>query len=135
MKSKVSFRIGSDELDPNVITTTLGIEADNAHRKGDPNTALSKKGKLIKYSPFSTGLWCIESKENEYAVLDHHIKSLLSLLVPMKAHLIEMQKKGYKMDMFCGVFTHEACQPGFLLSPSVMLQLGELGIELGICIY
>ena len=135
MKYHVSFRIGGDELDPLEITEILGIVPDLAHKKGDKNTTVSKKGKIIEFSPFSCGLWSIKSKNDEYADLEYHIKSLLILLYPLKDRLIELSNRGYKMDMFCGVFVHEVHQAGFSLSPDTLLKLGELSTELGICIY
>jgi len=135
IKYKVSFRIGGDMLDPIEITNILGIPADRSHRKGDANTSISKKGKIIHYSSFGTGLWALETKEDETAVLECHIKSLLAILYPLKDKLKEINQKGYKMDIFCGVFTYDAPQPGFDLSSETLLQLGELNIALGMCIY
>ena len=131
----VSFRIVDDELDHSEITEMLKITADKAHRKGDPNTSISKKGKTIYYSPYSTGLWSKNSSEKEHETLEHHIKSLLLILYPLKNELSELTSRGYKLDMFCGAFVHGVHQPGFDISSNTLLQLGELGIKLGICIY
>jgi len=131
----VSFRIGDDKLDPLEVTEMLGIVPDIAHRKDAPNTSISKKGKLIEFAPFNTGLWCINSKIGECEDLEHHLKSLLLLLYPLRDKLAGLTGRGYKMDMFCGAFTHEAGKPGFSINPSVLLQMGEMNIEFGICIY
>jgi hypothetical protein len=134
-KYSVSFRIRNDNLDTLEITEMLGIKPDKAHRKGDPNTARSKKGKLIEFSPYNTGLWCIDSKEEEFSSLKYHLGSLLSILLPLKNELLELSNKGYKMDLFCGVFTHGTHQCGFNIDADVLFMLGELNIELNICIY
>ena len=135
VKYKVGFRISDDNLDPSELTKVLQLTPDKAHRKGDPNTYVSKRGKLINYSPFNTGLWAIYSHEEECAVLEQHIKSLLLRLYPLKDLLAELTGRCYKMDMFCGAFTCEAHQPGFEISSDILLQLGELNIALGVCIY
>jgi len=135
IKYKASFRIGDDKLDPPEISEMLGIIPDEAHRKGDPNTKVSKKGKLIEFAPFSTGLWSIKSKVGEHEDLEHHIQSLISQLYPLKDKLVELSNRGYKMDMFCGAFTEAFGQAGFGISSDTLLKLGELNIELGVCIY
>ena len=134
-KYSAFFRIGDDNLDPLEITKLLRINPDKAHKKGDPSTMQSKKGKPVVFSPFSTGLWGISSTEGEYIDLECHIRNLLSKLYPLKDELIELSKRGYKMDMFCGAFTHEVHQPGFKINPDVLFMLGELNIELSVCIY
>jgi len=135
VKYMVGFRIGDDNLDPSKLTEVLRLAPDKAHRKGDPNTSVSKRGKVINYSPFNTGLWAINSHEDEYATLEQHLRSLLSVLYPLKDNLIKLAESGYKMDMFCGVFTREAHQPGFEISSDILVQLGELKISLAMCIY
>jgi len=135
LKHNVCFRIVADELDPLEITAMLGITPSKAHRRGDPNTSITKKGKVIEFSPFSTGVWLVYSDAEEHADLDYHLKSLLSLLYPLKVKLIELSQRGYSMDVFCGVFTHEAPQPGFDISSDSLRRLGELNISIGMCIY
>jgi len=131
---KVSFRICDDKLNPLEITELLGITPDLAHRKGDPNASISKKGKLIVYSPFSTGLWSIHAKEESNTDLEQQIKSLLSVLYPLKDSLLKLSRRGYKMDIFCGAFT-DASVFGFEIKPDTLLWLGELNIKLGLDIY
>jgi len=132
---KVSFRIGDDNLNPAELTEILKINPDKAHRKGDPHTSTSKKGKIIHYSPFRTGVWILNSREDEYVTLEQHLKSLLTLLYPLKDLLAEFTCRGYKMDIFCGAFVREVHQPGFDISSDMLTQLGELNISLGVCIY
>jgi hypothetical protein len=134
-KYSVCFRIIDETLDPVETTNKLCINPDRAHKKGDPNTAVNKKGKLITFAPFSTGTWIIDSREGEYEDLEHHITSLLHILYPLKDKLAELSAKGYRMDIFCGVFLHEADQPGFDIKSDVLLKMGELNIELGMCLY
>lgn len=135
LKSSVSFRIVDDNLDPLEITGMLGIEPYKAHRKGDPNTTVTKKGKIMEFSPHRFGVWLIRSKEVETATLEEHVKSLLALLEPAKDKLAELFDRGYKMDLFCGIFANSCHQPGFDIDHSVLKKLGELNITLGVCFY
>ena len=135
LKCQVSFRIYGDNLDPSEITNMLYIEPSISHKKNDPNTRVSKKGKLIQFSPYSSGLWSVSSKESQNAILEDHIKSLLILLEPVKDKLTELLNRGYKMDLFCGVFTHDCSQPGFNIDASILRRIGGLNISLGICFY
>ena len=135
VKYDVCFRIADDGLDPLEITAMLGIAPSKAHKKGDPNTSTTKKGKTIEFSPFSTGVWLIHSDVGEHADLEHHIRNLLFQLYPLKAELAELSQRKYRMDMFCGAFIYEAHQPGFDIKSDVLLQLGELNIAIGLSIY
>ena len=131
----VSFRIIDKELNPSEITALMGITPDIAYKKGDQNTKMSKKGKLIEFSPFSTGVWIIDSKEGKHLTLEHHFKSLIALLYPLKATLLDFSQRGYKMDMFCGIFLFDGTGASFEIDPNTLLQLGELNISMGVCYY
>jgi len=130
-----SFRIGDERLNPLEISNMLGLIPDKSHNKGDPNTSISKKGKVIHYSPFSSGLWSVESKEDKHLNLIHHLRGLLRVLSPLKDKLAELHSRGYRIDMFCGIFIHDGACPGFDIEADILLLLGELNIDLGICIY
>ena len=55
----------------------IGVEPDMSHKKGDPNVKITKKGKIIEYSPFNAGVWSINTTENENIVLESHIQDEL----------------------------------------------------------
>ena len=135
MECCVSFRIKGDSLDPQEITELLQVEPDTAHKKGDSNSRISNKGKLIEYSPFSSGLWAIDSKMDRTVPLEKHIMSILVMLQSSKVRLTELFSRGYEMDVFCGVFIRSCPQPGFDICSSVLQSLGELNISFGLCIY
>lgn len=134
-KCHISFRIYDDILDPMEITEMLCIEPEISHKKGDSNTSISKKGKLIKYSPYNSGMWSISSKEAENAIIEEHINNLLELLEPSKDKLAELFNRGYKMDLFCGLFAKGCSQPGLDIDSSTMRRLGELNISIAMCFY
>jgi len=117
------------------ITEMRGIEPDAFHRKGDPNTSISKKGKMIEHSPYSSGLWSINSTVTEDALIEDHIKSLILLLEPSSGKLEELQKRGYRMDLFCGLFAQGCHQPGLEIGANTLKRAGDLNLKIGICFY
>ena len=60
---------------------------------------------------------------------------ILLQLEPSKDALAELHERKYKMDLFCGLFSHGHPQLGFSINPSVLKRLGDLNIALGICFY
>jgi len=134
-KCRVAFRIQCDNLDPIEITEFLSIEPTESHKKGDPNTRVSKKGKLIIYSAYSSGLWCIDSKEPETTSLEEHIIGLLTVLEPLRANLLELSESGHKMDFYCGFFCKDCVQPGMEITSGTIKRIGDLNINFGVSFY
>ena len=134
-KCNVLFRLFDDKLEPLEITKMLCIEPDISHKKGDPNTRITKKGKVMEFSPHSVGMWGIYAKKEEGALLEEHIKSLLILLEPVKDKIAVLFSQGYKMDLFCGLFAQGCPQPGVGIDSSVLKRVGELNISIEMCFY
>lgn len=135
IKYKVSFRIIDDELDPAEVSCLLNIESSSSHKKGDPNKKISKKGREIEYSPFSTGLWGLDSSQESGVSIDFHIQSLLDKLEPVNEKLHILYERGYKFDIFCGVFIIDSAQPGIELDCDIIRKMADLKVSLGLCIY
>jgi len=134
-KCRVSLRICDNDLDPLEITEMLRVEPDAFHKKGDPNMQISKKGKQMEFSPYNSGLWSINSKEMDSATIGVHIKALLLILEPLKNELSILHNRGYKMDLFCGLFAQGCSQPGLELDASLLRRVGELNLRVGMCFY
>jgi len=135
MKYSVSFRIIADDLNPLEITQILGINPSISHIKGEQKTTITKKGKTLIFSPCKFGLWSINSLKEKCQSINSHLNYLLSILYPLKEKLLRLSEKGCSMDIYCGVFTHEVDQPGFIKEPEVLYKLGDLKITLGMSIY
>ena len=131
----VSFRIISDGLEPSEITSLLGIEPDKAHRKGDPNTSITKKGKVMHYAPFRFGVWRIESKLDKYCKLQDHLTNVIERLEPKKDILAKLKVDGFEMDFSCGYLFSEEDQPSIFLSNEMLKRMAGLGVDLGISLY
>lgn len=131
----VSFRIIGDDLEPDKITLLLGIKPDIAHKKGDSSTGKSKSGKIINYTPFKFGLWCINSKLDKYDRLQDHMLNILERIEPKKDVLVKLANEGFKMDFYCGYFFSTKDQAGISINNELLKRIAELGIDLGINLY
>jgi len=118
-----------------MVTDILGITPDQAHRKGEQNITITKKGKRIAAAPYRSGLWCIDSKADECGNFEHHIKSLMTLLYPLKKELLGLSDRGYQMDLYCSMFAYGIHQPGFDIEADTLFQMGELNIAMSMSIY
>lgn len=131
----VSIRIIGDGLDPNEITKLLNIEPSEAHKKGDENVKKSKSGKLMVFSPFDTGLWAYSSCEDKEVSLESHIKCLLTVFEPSWEKLKDICNRGYRIDLFCGVFSSSNGQTGISIGHDIIKKLSEVNISIDICYY
>jgi hypothetical protein len=126
---RASFRIMGDNLDPVEITELLGIQPSHSHKKGD-----SKKGTVIEFPPYPSGLWSIDSSAiPKTKELEEHLSYLLNILEPLKQQIEMLKKEGFKMDFFCGYFSE--IDSGIMLSSNVLKRLGELEVDLDVDIW
>lgn len=126
----VSFRIMGDELDPDWVSRVLKLKPTEAHRKGDARIAPAGRN----YSPFSEGLWCLNSKAKESAPLGEHLEGLLRELSPRKKDLSALRKKGFHQDIFIGVFSKDG-NSEFAIPLEMLKRLQELELEVDFDIY
>jgi hypothetical protein len=77
-------------------------------------------------------MWEYEAKpsneEREWQSLEQGLQTLLSMFASRLASLREYQQR-FKVSLFCGHFT-SSFNGGPTLSPSMLEQLGEFGVEL-----
>jgi len=131
----VSFRIIGNDLEPSEITMLLGMKADIEHKRGDTRTGISKSGKMIKYAPFNSGLWSIESNLDKYAGIQEHIMNLIGRIESKKDVLTRLNNDGFKMDFYCGYFFSITNQAGIRLTKELLKIVAELGIDLNVDLY
>jgi hypothetical protein len=127
-----SFRIISDLLDTNDLTSRLGIRPDYSHMKGQPNNRVTKSGKVIVGPVHKTGIWTINSELPESSSLEEHLTFLLETLEPMGDEVKKLSKEGYRVDFYCGCFFKAGTQGGFDLSPEILERMGRMGISLAV---
>jgi hypothetical protein len=127
-----AFRIISDKLDTDQITSLLGIKPDHSHQKGESNNRRSKSGKIIIGPAHRTGIWSISSHLPETSSLEKHLISLLDRLNPVGDRVKLLSSEGYRVDIFCGYFFKQGVQGGFDINPEVLERMGKMGINLAI---
>jgi hypothetical protein len=130
-----SFRIIDNDLDPEQISSLLGIKPDHSHRKGEPNNKRTKSGKVIIGHPYKTGIWNINSNLPETSSLEEHLNSLLDRLEPVGDKIKQLSIEGYRVDFYCACFTEHEFQGGFDVGPDILERMGRMGIILGISTY
>ena len=102
-KYSIALRIYGETLNPENITRDLMIEPDTQHKKGDVFTVRSKRGKKIGDVHYKNGMWGrnFEIQEKDF------INSLEKIYNPLKVYkekFLKYKEKGYKIDLFCGIW-------------------------------
>jgi len=131
----VSFRIMGDGVEPSELTALLGVMPTKAHKKGDANTSKTKKGKIITYAPFTSGLWCLDSQLDKTSSLNDHIINIIDDIEPKKDVLLMLKEKGFEIDFYCGYFFSSSAQAGISLSNDILERMSKLGIDFNLSLY
>jgi hypothetical protein len=127
-----AFRIISDRLNPDQISSLLGIKPDHSHKKGEANNKRSNSGKIIVGPKHKTGLWSFYSSLPETSSLEEHLTSLLDRLDSVGDKIKQLSTEGYRVDIFCGYFFNHGVQSGFDISSKTLERMGKIGINLAI---
>lgn len=122
----VSFGLHGEALDPAHVTSTLGLDPDHAHAKGD------LRGGPRDTCPYTAGSWVLHSRLPEASPLDEHLRDLLDRLVPPVVH--KLLREGLAASLRVGCFV-EGDQEGTTVTADTLRRIRELGAELGITIY
>jgi hypothetical protein len=130
-RCEVSLRICGDDLDPDEITSLMGVMPTRSHRRGE--AIVSSNGKHSRIC--KRGIWSIkyEPIADSDADLESTIMSLLSQL-PSETSVWSSLSAKYEIDLFCGLFL-EAPNRGLTLSAKLLKCLGDRGVELGFDVY
>lgn len=130
---KASFRLCSDELDPETITHATGLVPDRAHRKGEP-----RESKTGRHPIWRSGLWLIDSStalSTSAAPLEEHVKWLLDRLEPSGDQLrVVCREQGLVGDFYCGYFMHQ-WNSSIGLDPQTLGRIAALNAGVVIDIY
>jgi hypothetical protein len=129
-----AFRIIGDDLDPDYISSLLGITPDHSHRKGENNTRKTDSGKIILGPRYKTGLWNINSSLDETSSLEEHLISILDRIENVGDKVAQLSVEGYRVDIFCGYFFYHGANGGFDLSPEILGRMSKLRINLAISV-
>ena len=130
VSTKASFRIIGKDLDPSEITNLLHMHPDQSHRCGDPN--MSKSGR--RYADYTEGLWAIDSSVDETHAIDAHLEALVTKLWQHRDLLQEFRNRGYKIDIFVGIFGIDD-NMGLVLNNALLRRVMQLGVDLDLDLY
>lgn len=128
-KFKVTLRIYGKKVIPEEITHDLNLTADHQHKTEESEEIYSKKGKLISVVTYHEGMWNknIETRADE----DFHalLRRALKILINYKDVFFEYKKRGYKIDLFCGVWYDEGENP-IIIDNELVKQLEEINVKI-----
>ena len=125
---QLTLRVSSDDLEPEDISTLLGIEPTSARRMGDLVGEPREGGPTAR-----TGSWHLKTPAEPGAGFEGLVTALLNRL-PADQSVWAALRENCKVDLFCGVFLRN-WNRGMTLSPEMMNELSRRGIELGLDIY
>ena len=129
-KYDVSFRVRHPSMDPDLICSTLGLEAKSKWKAGSERKTPKGKPLLGKYE-FS---FCTFSLKHPK---DIHIADFLKFynkkLNKQKYFLNSVRVSGGSLEYFIGWYTNENC--GEVFDVELLKNLVDLGIEISLDIY
>lgn len=118
--------IYKDDLDPNEVSSKLGLTPSHSQVKGEKN----RRGQVLQ-----VGGWFLTSKgQVQSKDVRRHIDWILHQLDDKFDEIIELQSNSYLIDMSC-YWLSASGQGGPTLSPSQMMQLAKLELEIWFDIY
>jgi hypothetical protein len=125
--TSVTLRFFGDDLDPEMLSTSLGSPPTNARKKGDaigiPEAAVAAK----------TGSWLLSSERQSSSALEAQIHALFDRLTDDLAVWKDLSEK-YRGDLFCGLWSKEFHR-GLELSPFVLERITERGLRVAFDVY
>jgi hypothetical protein len=97
-----SVRFVGVHLDPVSITKAIRLPPDIHYRYGEPKVSRSKKGVVLDYGDYSTGLWCMSSENWVSSPRpEEHLHWILQQLEPFREYILSLQINGIRGDLFC----------------------------------
>lgn len=122
----VEFRIEGLELNPSTITTDLGLQPCQIRDFTDFNKGSTsrKRHNLWAYDGFSPN----EKREEDWDSLETGLLYVMANLLPKKEQIAALSSR-YQVYWWCGHFQN-SFDGGPRFSPSLLLQLADIGVEL-----
>jgi hypothetical protein len=125
----ICFRIMGETLDPDEITQQLGTTPTDSRRKGDEIVRNGRKTDRIS----RIGSWILRYEPQPEMTVDEAITDFLEKLTSDDATWKSFTNR-FDVDLICDVAVYGANQ-GFEIPATVLLQLAQRGIKLGVDIF
>lgn len=123
------FRLFGDMLDPQQVTSRLGINPTLVHAKGDRKDSVPNREEV-----WQSGTWQLGSGLADSCPLEEHLTALLDVLSPVAEAIQRLLDNGCRADFFCGCFLRDWNQV-VTLSPSAIRRIALLGAAITLDIY
>lgn len=126
-ETHVSFRFIGPQVDPDEVTSRLGLSPMEAHKAGEPDPKHPTR-------THSTGFWAIDSGVSTVDPIDVHISRLLDQLEPRAEALAELRDMGYTGNLYCSYFMFQESGRIQMGSPTLS-RIASLNLTLTIDTY
>jgi hypothetical protein len=124
VRVSASFRIFGAIEDLAKITTTLGLQPTNTHKKGYQRSP--------KAQPYEHDMWNLTAPLDPLEPLEKHLLWLSERLLPHHDYIRKLSDTCV-VDIFCG-YTAESDESGFDLSPNALSVFSDLRIRMCVSI-
>jgi hypothetical protein len=128
--SVVTFILRGDLLDPDMVTTALGLSPTKAWKKGDATPATDRYPDLRR----AFGMWGLRSALPREVPLDGHLCHLLDQIDRRLSEIGRFRRMGYEAGFSCGCFL-ERWNRSATLRPSTLARVAALSASLWLDIY
>jgi hypothetical protein len=125
--SSAAFCAHSDTLPPEQMEVIIGLPPTRSHRIGEPRSKRTYRGVHDRH------YYSVQSKISDSEPLEKHIEEILSMLEPRIDRVKHLASEA-SLCLFCG-FSSGNGQGGFVLSPSLLSRLAQLGLEVVLDLY
>lgn len=128
IETTVTFKITGDALEPDEVTTLLGINPSESHRKGD-------KWPTHPEHSYTTGYWGLESSLSLESSLIDHLDRLFRILLPQAESIRLLGESGMSPCFYCGISVSDRVETSVLLEPDYLRAIAEAGCQLQLQFY
>jgi hypothetical protein len=131
-----TLRIFGEDLDPDEMTSRLGLRPSRSHRQGDPKPGADRYEAQYGHppSPYRQGYWSFETEEALGEDALTHIDQLLEIAEARGDELAKIREAGYSVDIFI-FWPNWHGHGGPYLDAGRMTRLGNLGIAISWDVY
>ena len=130
----ITLRIGHPSIDPDEMTSALGIEPDRVNRVGEQRRSLHNEPRPLK-GFYTETFWCATLREGRYPdeELVSALDKVLGTLSPHKAFFEKNRANGGRQELFIGWFFYH--NSGDVFEPALFRRLAEMGLALSFYVY
>ncbi|MFD0893728.1 DUF4279 domain-containing protein [Luteolibacter ambystomatis] len=131
VRLSMSLRVFSEDLDPEWVTSGLGVAPTLTYRKGDGYHGPDGRLRSI----YKQGMWIHDVEERiDERIIGERLLEFVRIFEARKNFLKQAVEDGIRADVFVGVFDSEGIFP-MKLSNDLLRTMGAMGLELDVSVY